>query len=40
MKSYFKNINIVDVINGRVLENRGMVVEDSIIKEITENNKK
>ncbi|MDO4535416.1 MAG: amidohydrolase family protein [Clostridium perfringens] len=38
MKNYFKNINIVDVINGKVLKNRGMVVEDSIIRKITENN--
>lgn len=38
MKNYFKNINIVDVVNGKVLKNRGMIIEDSIIKEITENN--
>ncbi len=38
MKIYFKNINIVDVINGNILENRGMIVENSIIKKITESN--
>lgn len=39
MKSYFKNINIVDVIHGKILENRGMIVKDSIIEKIVENDK-
>ncbi|WP_297633183.1 amidohydrolase family protein [uncultured Clostridium sp.] len=34
MKSYFKNANIVDVINSKILEGKSLIIEDGEIKKI------
>lgn len=40
MKSYFKNLNIIDVINSKVLKDKSMIIEDGIIKKILERDEK